>query len=151
MPAAIAVEMWTHRYCPLQDWLCWSQSTGVAAPRALSAFGKVQTLAGLPADRSLLVVRGELDREGPALGIGEVLVLALQAERWGAPMSVQADDSPTERETHRVLHNLSHRSVIWRSKDSDDLVQLVIVVSSTEDGHTRDHLGKTASRLMSTS
>lgn len=97
------------------------------------------------------MVRGELDREGLALGIGEVLVLALQAERCDAPMSVQADDSPTWREAHRVLHNLSHRSVIWRSKDSDDLVQLVIVVSSTEDGHTRDHLGKTASRLMSTS
>ena len=42
------------------------------------------------------MVRGELDREGPALGIGEVLVLALQAERWGC-----ANVSPGRRLAYR--------------------------------------------------
>jgi hypothetical protein len=66
-------------------------------------------------------------------------------------MSVLTDDSSMGKQTHRVLHNLSHRSVIWRSKNSDNLVQLVVVVSSTENGHTRDHLGKAAGEVMSVS
>ena len=48
---------------------------------------------------------------------------------------------------HRILHDLPHRSVVGRSQDPDDLIQLVVVVPTSEDGHSRDHFGKAGHRV----
>jgi hypothetical protein len=40
------------------------------------------------------------------------------------------------------LHDLPHHPVIWRADHTDDLVQLISVVSPTEDRDTADHLGE---------
>ncbi len=54
------------------------------------------------------------------------------------------------RWTYRILHDLLHHSIVWSSDDSNDLIQLIVVVSSSEDWYTRDHLGKAVVLLSKT-
>lgn len=46
--------------------------------------------------------------------------------------------------TYRVLHDLPKCSLIRCSDNLDDGIQLVVVVASSEQRHTGNHLGETA-------